>query len=74
MAAIVHAGKQEAKEGGEVFLFGRVNRDKKGRWTMGNPEYEIAHDDAESYIHIDRIAREWADAVRDACHPAGSGP
>jgi ATP-dependent DNA helicase RecG len=23
---------------------------------MNNPEYEIAHDDAESYIHIDRIA------------------
>jgi ATP-dependent DNA helicase RecG len=44
------------KEGGEVFLFGRVNQDKKGRWTMSNPEYEIAHDDDESYIHIDRIA------------------
>src|SRR5476651_1934794 len=44
------------KEGGDVFLFGRVNRDTKGRWTMSNPEYEIAHDDAESYIHIDRIA------------------
>jgi ATP-dependent DNA helicase RecG len=44
------------KEGGDVFLFGKVSRDKKGRWTMGNPEYEIAHADAESYIHIDRIA------------------
>jgi ATP-dependent DNA helicase RecG len=44
------------KEGGDIFLFGRVNRDKKGRWTMSNPEYEIAHNDAESYIHIDRIA------------------
>jgi ATP-dependent DNA helicase RecG len=44
------------KEGSDVFLFGRVTRDKKGRWTMGNPDYEIAHDDAESYIHIDRIA------------------
>src|SRR5471032_2379091 len=44
------------KEGGDVFLFGKVSRDKKGRWTMGNPEYEMAHADAESYIHIDRIA------------------
>jgi ATP-dependent DNA helicase RecG len=44
------------KEGCDVFLFGKVSRDKKGRWTMGNPDYEIAHDDAESYIHIDRIA------------------
>jgi ATP-dependent DNA helicase RecG len=44
------------KEGGEVFVFGTLNRDKKGRWTMNNPDYEIVHDDAESYIHIDRIA------------------
>ena len=44
------------KEGCDVFVFGTVKRDKKGRWTMGNPDYEIAHDDAESYIHIDRIA------------------
>ena len=44
------------KEGAEVFLFGRMDRDKKGRWVMNNPDYEIAHDDAESYIHIDRIA------------------
>jgi len=44
------------KEGGDIFLFGKVSRDKKGRWTMGNPDYEIAHDDAESYIHMDRIA------------------
>jgi len=44
------------KEGCDVFLYGKVARDKKGRWTMGNPDYEIAHDDAESYIHIDRIA------------------
>ena len=44
------------KEGCDVFLYGKVTRDKKGRWTMGNPDYEIAHDDAESYIHIDRIA------------------
>jgi len=44
------------KEGGDIFLFGRMERDKKGRWVMNNPDYEIAHDDAESYIHIDRIA------------------
>jgi len=44
------------KEGCDLFLFGKVTKDKKGRWTMGNPEYEIAHEDAESYIHIDRIA------------------
>src|SRR5258708_21968172 len=44
------------KEGGDVFLFGKLTRDKKGRWTMNNPDYEMAHDDAESHIHIDRIA------------------
>jgi len=44
------------KEGGELFIFGTLNRDKKGRWVMNNPDYEIIHDDAESYIHIDRIA------------------
>jgi ATP-dependent DNA helicase RecG len=44
------------KEGCDIFLYGKISRDSKGRWTMGNPDYEIAHDDAESYIHIDRIA------------------
>lgn len=44
------------KEGCDVFLFGRMDRDKKGRWVMNNPDYEIAHDDDEAYIHIDRIA------------------
>jgi ATP-dependent DNA helicase RecG len=44
------------KEGCELFLFARIDRDKKGRWVMNNPDYEIAHDDADSYIHIDRIA------------------
>ena len=44
------------KEGCEVFLYGSVNRDKKGHWTMKQPDYEIVHHDAESYIHIDRIA------------------
>jgi ATP-dependent DNA helicase RecG len=44
------------KEGGDIFLYGKLTRDKKGRWVMGNPDYELAHDDAESYIHIDRIA------------------
>jgi ATP-dependent DNA helicase RecG len=44
------------KEGCEVFLFGKLARDKKGRWVMTQPDYEIVHHDAESYIHIDRIA------------------
>ncbi len=44
------------KEGSDVFLYGKVNRDKKGLWAMKQPDYEIAHEDAESYIHIDRIA------------------
>lgn len=43
------------KEGCEVFLYGKVSRDKKGRWIMKQPDYEIVHHDAESYIHIDRI-------------------
>jgi ATP-dependent DNA helicase RecG len=48
------------KEGCEVFLYGRVARDKKGRWVMNQPEYEIVHIDAESSIHIDRIAPIYA--------------
>ncbi len=44
------------KEGCDIFVYGRITRDKKGRWTMSNPEYEIVQHDAESYIHIDRIA------------------
>jgi len=44
------------KEGCEIFLYGRVSRDKKGRWVMKQPDYEIVHHDAESFIHIDRIA------------------
>jgi ATP-dependent DNA helicase RecG len=44
------------KEGCEVFLYGKVVRDKKGRWVMTQPDYEIVQQDAESYIHIDRIA------------------
>jgi ATP-dependent DNA helicase RecG len=44
------------KEGCDIFLYGKLIRDKKGRWVMNQPDYEIAHDDAESYIHIDRIA------------------
>ncbi len=44
------------KEGCELFLYGRVIRDKKGHWLMRQPEYEIVHQDADSYIHIDRLA------------------
>ena len=44
------------KEGCEVFLYGRIAKDKKGRWVMNQPDYEIVHHDAESHIHIDRIA------------------
>ena len=44
------------KEGNEVFLYGRVEKDKKGHWTMKQPDYEIVHHDAEAFIHIDRIA------------------
>ena len=44
------------KEGCELFLFGKAMRDKKGRWVMNQPDYEIIHEDAESFIHIDRIA------------------
>jgi ATP-dependent DNA helicase RecG len=48
------------KEDCELFLFAKVTRDKKGRWVMRNPDYEIIHNDAESYIHIDRIAPIYA--------------
>ena len=48
------------KEGCELFLYGRVSRDKKGHWVMKQPEYEIIQEDAESYIHIDRVVPIYA--------------
>jgi ATP-dependent DNA helicase RecG len=48
------------KEGCELFLYGRVTRDKKGHWLMKQPEYEIVQEDAESHIHIDRVAPVYA--------------
>ena len=48
------------KEGSDIFLHGRLVRDKKGRWVMSNPEYEIAYEDAESYVHMDRITPIYA--------------
>jgi ATP-dependent DNA helicase RecG len=43
------------KEGCELFLYGRLSRDKRGHWVMKQPEYELVQEDAESYIHIDRV-------------------
>jgi len=43
------------KEGCELFLYGRVSKDKRGHWVMKQPEYELVQEDAESYIHIDRV-------------------
>ena len=48
------------KEGCELFLYGKVTRDKKGHWVMKQPEYEIIQEDAESYIHIDRVVPIYA--------------
>jgi ATP-dependent DNA helicase RecG len=48
------------KEGSELFLYGRVTRDKRGHWVMKQPEYEIVQEDAESHIHIDRVAPIYA--------------
>ena len=38
------------------FSFRQGHQGQEGPLDHGNPEYEIAHEDAESYIHIDRIA------------------
>jgi ATP-dependent DNA helicase RecG len=48
------------KEGCELFLYGKVTRDKKGHWVMKQPEYELVQEDAESYIHIDRVVPVYA--------------
>jgi ATP-dependent DNA helicase RecG len=48
------------KEGCELFLYGRVTRDKKGHWLMKQPEYELVQEDAESHIHIDRVVPVYA--------------
>jgi ATP-dependent DNA helicase RecG len=48
------------KEGCELFLYGKVSRDKRGHWVMKQPEYEIVQEDAESYIHIDRVVPVYA--------------
>jgi len=36
------------KEGCELFLYGRVSKDKRGHWVMKQPEYELVQEDAES--------------------------
>ncbi len=48
------------KEGSELFLYGRLSRDKRGHWVMKQPEYEIIQEDAESFIHIDRVVPVYA--------------
>jgi ATP-dependent DNA helicase RecG len=48
------------KEGCELFLFGKLSRDKRSHWVMKQPEYEIIQEDAESFIHIDRVVPVYA--------------
>lgn len=38
----------------EIVLFGKLTRDKAG-WLMTQPEFEVVEEDAESFIHFNRI-------------------
>jgi ATP-dependent DNA helicase RecG len=43
-------------EGRELFMYGKLGRSKTGTRVMMFPDFELIENDAESYIHIDRIA------------------
>src|SRR5580658_1291510 len=43
-------------EGKEIFLYGKLGKSKSGTWMMMFPDFELIENDAESFIHIDRIA------------------
>jgi ATP-dependent DNA helicase RecG len=43
-------------EGRELFMYGKLGKSKSGTWVMMFPDFELLENDADSYIHIDRIA------------------
>jgi len=43
-------------EGRELFMYGKLGRSKSGTWVMMFPDFELIENDADSPIHIDRIA------------------
>jgi ATP-dependent DNA helicase RecG len=43
-------------EGRELFMYGKLGKSKSGTWVMMFPDFELIENDADSYIHIDRIA------------------
>jgi len=43
-------------EGRELFLYGKLGKSKSGTWMMMFPDFELIENDADSFIHIDRIA------------------
>jgi ATP-dependent DNA helicase RecG len=40
----------------EVFFYGKLGQSKSGTWMMMFPDFELIEHDADSFIHIDRIA------------------
>jgi ATP-dependent DNA helicase RecG len=40
----------------EVFFYGKLGQSKSGTWMMMFPDFELIENDAESSIHVDRIA------------------
>jgi ATP-dependent DNA helicase RecG len=43
-------------EGRELFMYGKLGKSKSGTWVMMFPDFELIENDADSFIHIDRIA------------------
>lgn len=43
-------------EGRELFMYGKLTKSKSGTWVMMFPEIEMIVDDADSFVHVDRIA------------------
>jgi ATP-dependent DNA helicase RecG len=42
-------------EGRELFMYGKLTKSKTGTWVMMFPEIEMVEDDAETFVHVDRI-------------------
>jgi len=42
-------------EGRELFMYGKLGRSKSGTWVMMFPEIEMIENDADAFVHLDRI-------------------
>ena len=43
-------------EGRELFMYGKLGKSKSGTWVMMFPEIEMIEQDADAFVHLDRIS------------------